>query len=69
MEQGVLRWSRKIETEQEPEFAILIVNAIIFLISQISPLHYFFILLLSWLNVYGEDFLPGNRHLVRKYHS
>lgn len=42
MEQGVLRWSRKIETEQEPEFAILIVNAIIFLISQISPLHYCF---------------------------
>lgn len=41
--QGLPRWYRKLETEQEPEFAILILSAILFLISHFITV---FILLL-----------------------
>lgn len=42
MAQGVPRWCKKLETGEEPELAILILNAILFLISHVAPLHYCF---------------------------
>lgn len=67
MAQGIPLWNRKLETEHEPEFAIVILGAILFLISHIAPLHYcsyFTSLMGRWLR---RIFSAGNGHLETKY--
>lgn len=42
MAQGVPRWPRKLETEQELEFAISLLSAILFVLSNTVPYHHHF---------------------------